>query len=80
MISSNGGEVETVTAGAVTCTTTVPAQSMIEYGFDSMCKISKDGREVAVQASTRDRNAMVPVTALRQLVMLASNRLSRDWH
>jgi hypothetical protein len=80
MMSSSGGEVETATAGAVTCTTMVPPQSMMEYGFDSICKISQDGREVAVQASTRDRKAMVPVRALRQLVTLAGNRFARDGH
>ena len=80
MMSSSGGDVETATTGAVTCTTTVPSQSMMEYGFDSICKIGQDGREVAVQASTRDRKAMVPVKALRQLVTLAGNRFGRDGH
>lgn len=80
MMSSSGGEVKTVTMDGVTCTSMVPPQSMIEYGFDSMCKISKDGREVAVQASTRDRKAMVLVTALRKLVTLAGNRFSNGGH
>jgi hypothetical protein len=80
MMSGSGGEVDTVTTGAVTCTTMVPPQSMVEYGFDSMCKISQGGREVAVQASTRDRKAIVPVTALRQLVTLAGSRFGRDGH
>ncbi|HTT76248.1 MAG TPA: hypothetical protein VMF50_09765 [Candidatus Binataceae bacterium] len=76
MMSSSGGKVETVTAGAVTCTTITPPRSMVAYGYDSMCRISQGWREVAVQASTRDRKAVVAITPLRQLVTLAARRLS----
>jgi hypothetical protein len=76
MMINRGGDVKTATTGAVTCTTIVPPPSMSEYGYDSICKISGNGREVAVQASTRDRNARVPVGPLRQLVMLAEHRLA----
>ena len=80
MMSSSGGKVETMTAGAVTCTTIVPPQSMKEYGFDSMCKISQNRCEVAVRASARDRKAKVPVAALSRLVTLAGNHFSRYRH
>jgi hypothetical protein len=69
-----------VKEGAVTCTAIAPPQSMIEYGFDSICEVSEDSREVAVQASTRDRKAMVPMTDLRQLVTLAGSRLRHSGH
>lgn len=80
MMSKSGGRVETETAGAVTCTTMIPPPSMLEYGYDSMCRISQSGREVAVQASTRNRNAIVDAARLRQLVTLAAARLKADGH
>ncbi|HUN56743.1 MAG TPA: hypothetical protein VMU41_01390 [Candidatus Binataceae bacterium] len=80
MMRSSGGKVETERAGAVTCTTTIPPESMMQYGFDSMCRVSEGGREAAVQASTRERKNMVPVADLRRLVILAGNRLSVGGH
>lgn len=79
MMSASGGEVETVTAGAVTCTTMAPPQSMMEYGYDSICRISHSGLDIAVQANAHDRKAIVPVARLRPLVTLAAGRL-KDRH
>jgi hypothetical protein len=80
MISSSGGQVKTVEADGVACMTVIPPASMMEYGFDSMCKVNRDGREVAIQSSTHERQAMVPVARLRPLVTLAADRLGAAGH
>jgi hypothetical protein len=74
MITNSGGKVETETTEGVTCTTIIPTAAMSDYGYDSMCEVKEGSRTIAVQASTRDRKAIVPVAALRGLVRLAARR------
>jgi hypothetical protein len=74
MITSSGGKVETERTEGVTCTTIIPTAAMSDYGYDSMCEVKADSRTMAVQASTRDQKAIVPVAALRELVKLAARR------
>jgi hypothetical protein len=80
MLSSSGANVQTVTAGRVTCTTMVPPRSMMEYGFDSMLQDQSGQERSRGAGETRDRNAIIPVTVLRQLVTLAGNRFNRNGH
>lgn len=74
MIANSGGKVETETTGGVKCTEILPSATMSDYGYDSMCEVKKGSRTIAVQASTHDRKAIVPVAALRRLVTLAAGR------
>lgn len=80
MISDSGGKVETATTEGMTCTEIVPSAAMSDYGYDSMCEVKAGSHTLAVQASTHDRKAIVPVAALQELVTLAARRWRPEAH
>jgi len=80
MISDSGGKVETQTMEGMTCTKIVPSAAMSAYGYDSMCEIKAGSHTLAVQASTHDQKAIVPVAALQELVKLAARRWLAETH